>query len=271
MGRIFIAADPHGMSNRYYDFMRQVDNPQSDDIIIIAGDAGIEYGGQVSGSSKQMMKKFPGKWIIMRGNHDDRYWAEHTEDEEPINNSWEIIYDSPLYNSYLRQKKYPNILYIQDEGGIYRINGVNILFIPGAYSIDKAYRLHNGWAWNPDEQLLDNEKSLLMETVYFMNWSKQSIDFVISHTCPQYLEPYIRYLFLDGINQDSVDRSMEIWLNALSYQVEQNPHFKQWFFGHYHGDKAITDKYTMLYERIVNLDDYMEGVRNEGQGAICDL
>lgn len=264
MCRIMITGDKHGDRYEYQRVMHQIDNPRETDKIIVCGDAGLSYGDFKASAAKKAMKKFPGSWIIMRGNHDDRYWAEacnieyDEKTEQPIkwvpkNNSW-IITDDGMY---IYQKKYPNIFYVYDDGGIYTIGDYNFLFIPGAYSVDKYYRLERNLPYNPDEQLTKAEQERLFNLVKYYNQNRLSIDFVIGHTFPLHIEPYYRYLFLDFIDQNSVDKSMEKFLQALSYDFEQNKAFKQYFGGHFHTNKELNDKYTMLYHDIVEVEDYL--------------
>lgn len=247
MGRIFVVGDIHGKPICIRDTIAQIENPSKDDIIIIAGDAGFEYQEYVMGTAKREAKKFPGKWIVLRGNHDSRYWKEHEHE-------WKIITSQGC--DYLYQKKYPNIWYLPDEGCIYHIGSYNILFIPGAYSVDKYYRLRCNYPWNPDEQLTKEEQDAL--EVLTSEWIDMGfdIDFVIAHTFPKKLEPYFEDLFMSNLNQATIDKSTDIWLNKMSFIYESCPNFKQYFGGHFHDDRVLTDKYTMLYHEIKNLTDY---------------
>ena len=80
MGRIFIMGDTHGLVSNFTSRVNwYIDNPREDDVIICVGDVGLEYGNQVQGALKKAMKKFPGTIYVMRGNHDNRYWRDHTE------------------------------------------------------------------------------------------------------------------------------------------------------------------------------------------------
>lgn len=202
------------------------------------------------------MKKFPGKVIVMRGNHDDRYEKNHTDEYgQPINNTWNYLSDDNG-NQYFYQKKYPNIWYILDAGGIYHIGDYTILFIPGAYSVDKNYRIMRDYPYNPDEQLTIEEQNELFTIL--QNWCSLGfdIDFIVSHTAPMKLQPYFKDLFLDFLDQSTVDNSMEIWLDSIAEYCDCNIDLKQWFFGHYHADRVIGNKYTMLYHLVENLADY---------------
>ena len=167
-------------------------------------------------------------------------------------------WDYVTYNGcdYLYQNKYPNIWYVPDEGGIYNIEGYNILFIPGAYSVDKYYRQRMRYPWNPDEQLTDREKNELH--LLLVEWTDMGfgIDFVIAHTFPLKKQPLYEDLFMEGLDQSHVDKTMELWLNQMADVYENVPEFKQYFGGHFHDDRVLDDKYTMLYHDVVNLANY---------------
>lgn len=243
---VYISADIHGDKNRIYNIITQLPRLSEKDTIIIAGDAGLEYGNYNMGAAKKAMNKMPCSWLIMRGNHDNCYYADHWQDDD-----WNI--NTTLYNApVIIQDKYPNIHYIMDEGGIYNVQGNKILFLPGAYSIDKDYRLIKGWPYNPKEQLIDEDFQNLYDD--FME-SDIVINYVISHTCPLQLEPHIQYLFLDFIDQSSVDKRTEKWLDKFYNQIIQEKSFKHWYFGHFHDTKQITDKVTMLYHKIKKLGE----------------
>ena len=247
---IHITGDVHGDAHEIRNRITQIKNPSKDDFIIIAGDAGFEYENYVMGAAKREARKFPGTWIVLRGNHDSRYW-KHENDK-----GWEIIQHQGC--DYLYQSKYPNIWYLPDEGCIYRLEDYNILFIPGAYSVDKWYRLRNNYPWNPSEQLSAKEKSNLnlLTTEWLDNGF--NIDFVVGHTFPLKMEKYYDDLFMEGLNQANIDKSMETWMNNMAMIYENSPSFIQYFGGHFHDDRILTNKYTMLYHSIENLADYVK-------------
>lgn len=258
MGRVFITGDTHGSAAEIRNRILQIKDANKDDFVIICGDAGFEYQDHVMGSAKKEAEKFPGTWIVLRGNHDSSYWKEHTyidkdDTYQTINNSWEIF--NYRNCAYLRQKKYPNIWYLPDEGCIYNIEDYEILFIPGAYSVDKDYRIKNYLPWNPNEQLTKKEKKELYTIV--SNWIKNnfSIDFIVGHTFPIETEKYYRDLFLSFIDQSEVDKTTEIFISEICSIILS---FKQYFGGHIHDDRILTDKHTMLFHSVKNLADYTE-------------
>lgn len=60
MGRIFCCGDIHGAGYNITSLITQIDEPTEDDIIIICGDAGFEYGTYIQGAAKKIAAKFPG-------------------------------------------------------------------------------------------------------------------------------------------------------------------------------------------------------------------
>lgn len=255
-GRIFVIADLHGSVANIGSCLAEIQHPTEDDVIIVAGDAGLEYGGVSSDRVKEIMSGFPGVWIIMRGNHDDRYWEKHTHYEGEVqvpNECWEITEgfegnSDICYDSYLVEKKYPNIWYVVDEGDIYNIKGRNILFIPGAFSVDKQIRELRGWPYEPKEQLTKEELNYLYKVAKeHTKICKGKIHYVVSHTCPYLLENQISNLFLAEIPQHKIDKSMEQYLDKFAELLENK--MTAWCFGHFHNDRTINDKYHMIYKK----------------------
>lgn len=248
-GRFFVCADIHGSADIVRYIISQVDNPTEEDTIIICGDAGFEYEDYVMGAAKRAARKFPGVWIVLRGNHDSCYWKEHYCTE-----GWKTI-EGMGGDDFLFQEKYPNILYVRDDGGIYKIGKYNFLMLPGAYSVDKWYRLRNGFPWNEDEQLNDAQKDDLYFLVDQWNLNNFEIDYVIAHTFPRFLECYYNHLFLSSIDQATVDKSTEMWLSSMADLFEKNPSFKRYYGGHYH-DTILNmgQHYTMVYHNPLELE-----------------
>lgn len=243
-GRIFICADIHGEATAIRNIINAIDKPTEKDIIIVAGDAGFEYGNYNMGAAKRAARKFPGKWIVMRGNHDNCYMRDHAKDE-----SWSFLEN----DDYIYQNKYPNILYIRDSGGIYTINDLVFLFLPGAYSVDKYYRLRNHYPYNENEQLSIYEMNELIDIVKFWNLQGFPINYVVGHTFPKWLEPYYSYLFISSLNQSNIDKTTEMWLGEMSEHFEKNPDFKMYYGGHFHDERRLTDKYMMVYQNPIEI------------------
>ena len=69
------------------------------------------------------------------------------------------------------ENEFPHIKYALDEVALYWIPyGENkyyqTLVIPGAYSVDKYYRLQNGWSWFEGEQLTAAEMEKGLDLIH---------------------------------------------------------------------------------------------------------
>ena len=70
------------------------------------------------------------------------------------------------------------------------------------------------------------------------------VDYIITHTAPQ------KIIRLMGYVPDEHDRSFTNWLEWIMEQVD----FKKWFFGHWHKDEEITDKFRAMLNDVVTID-----------------
>ena len=230
MGRMFVRGDTHGNFD-FLPYFCQEHNTTTDDVLVILGDAGILYYGAKKSREKylkQYLAEQPITLFCVRGNHEDR----------PEKRGMTCAYNSLVDGEVYSEDVCPNVLYAKD-GAVYHWNGKSILTIGGAYSIDKFYRCAMGWYWNPAEQLTEAE----MDAITQQHMGKY-YDYVFTHTCPFTWQP--TDLFLSGIDQNSVDNSMEIWLEGFSRDID----FGHWYFGHFHADRLDVcgdGKVTMLF------------------------
>lgn len=223
---IYITGDTHGDFGRVQYFCRRM-NTSVEDIMIVLGDAGINYYQNTRDIRlKQMLSQEKITLFCIHGNHEIR----------PANIPAYKVKEWHGGNVYF-EEEYPNILFGID-GEIYDFNGKKSLVIGGAYSVDKMYRLMRGYGWWEDEQP-SNEIKAKVEAVVANN----KIDIVLSHTCPLKYEPV--EVFLKGINQLQVDKSTEEWLD----RIESDVNYEKWYCGHYHTSKKI-DKMQFMFEDI---------------------
>lgn len=227
-----ITGDTHGDMSRFSRL--SVEDPNATAVIIL-GDAGCNYyKNKKDDRTKQALLDTNMTFYLVRGNHEDR----------PENITGMIsVYDEEVQGEVFMEEAFPAIKYLKD-GGIYVINGHKTLVIGGAYSVDKWYRLGMGYQWFPQEQLTTDEMATI-ET----NIKGQHFDFVLSHTCPISWEPVD--LFLRGIDQSSVDKSMEQWLDSLKDKID----WTVWLFGHYHADRLERPGVEMFYREIEDMDN----------------
>ena len=197
----------------------------------VLGDAGINYYlGKKDYLLKAFLKDLPITLFCIHGNHEERPQNIPSYDEKEWNNG--IVY---------YEEDYPNILFAKD-GEIFNINGKSCLVIGGAYSVDKEYRLMNGYSWFEDEQPSDKIKQYVKEQIK----KQKHFDIVLSHTCPITTQP--THMFLSCIDQSKVDKSTERFLQDIADKID----FDSWYFGHFHGTWD-NGKYHMLFDNYVEV------------------
>lgn len=204
--------------------------------IIILGDAGLNYTLDENDRATKaaLCRSYPFTFYCVRGNHEARP-GEYL--------GMKLIHDEDVGGAVWIEEEFPRIRYFCDWGH-YKIAGIKTLVIGGAYSVDKHYRLQNGWRWFENEQLNERERDVCLR-----NALDYEFGLVLSHTCPLSLQP--TDLFLRGLDQSTVDNSMEIWLEELAKRVS----WKLWLFGHYHADRIEWPHVEQFYFEMESLDD----------------
>lgn len=225
---IYLTGDTHGDFYRVAAFC-DIQNTSSDDVLIILGDAGLNYHKPVFAAHvKKQVAALPITLLCIHGNHEARPQTISTYHESPWHDGTVLVEDD-----------YPNILFAID-GEVYDLDGKQAIVIGGAYSVDKDYRLMRGMNWFADEQPSDEIKRRVEQRISELG---NRVDIVLSHTCPYRYEP--REAFLSMIDQASVDTSTEQWLDT----IEGKLNYDAWFCGHWHTDKAI-DKMHFMFNSV---------------------
>ena len=202
--------------------------------IIVLGDFGANYHlTKHDWKTKHRAAKFGYTIYALRGNHEQR---------ASLVKNMELVYDEFVHGFVYMEQEFPNIKYFADEVAEYNIMSKKVLCIPGAYSVDKWYRLQNDWHWFSEEQLTTEEMQNAEE-----NFGGKHYNLVLSHTAPIDWEP--NDLFLRGIDQSKVDKTMEVWLNDFKNKIS----WGIWLFGHYHADRLERPYVEQFYEEVEDL------------------
>lgn len=232
MKKWYVTGDTHG---RWDNLFMKLQKVNGGDALIILGDAGFNYYLNKTDRKLKEKANLLGVTIYcVRGNHEQR---------PELIDSMVLRYDEEVDNTVYVELEYPNIRYFRD-GATYTINGYKTLVLGGAYSIDKYYRLSMGYTWFEQEQLNADELKMIENQIY-----DDDFDFVLTHTCPASWQP--TDLFFRGIDQNTVDNTMEYWLNYM----KNNFTWKYWLFGHYHADRMIRPKVEMYYNQVESIDN----------------
>ena len=223
---VYLTGDPHGRFDRVEAFCRRQEVEKGNTFIIL-GDVGLNYFGDYRDEEKKaQLATLPCTFFCLHGNHEQRP-------------STLIGYQVCEYHGgkVWVEPQYPNIVFAID-GEIYDFCGHSCLVIGGAYSVDKWYRLARGFHWWPDEQPSPEVRNKVESVLDQRCWQ---VDIVLTHTCPLKYEP--REVFLQGLDQSTVDKSTEIWLD----EIESKLQYERWYCGHYHTEKQI-DKIRFMFE-----------------------
>ena len=241
---VLITGDTHGrVSQRILNIARNYPGLVPEETaIIILGDAGINfYLNKTDKKNKYQINNYGYKIYCVRGNHEERPQNIDTMD---------FVYDQEVGNWIYWEDEYPNIRYLAD-GAIYNFKGYRCLVIGGAYSVDKWWRLQRAAAqgssfsgWFEDEQLTPEEMENIFERI-----KGEEVDFVFTHTCPHSFEP--TDLFLDCVDQSTVDKSTEYWLEDLRHIFS----WKIWCFGHFHADRIERPRVEQFYYSYEDIDN----------------
>ncbi len=226
---IYITGDKHADFREVLYFC-YANETTLDDILIVLGDAGINYyANDKDNELKNSLKEhYPITLFCIHGNHEERPENIKTYKTKKFHDG--IVY---------YEEDYPNILFAKD-GEIYNFNNKKVLVIGGAYSVDKYFRLARGYNWYESEQPSDETKNKVKSVLKDLD---NKVDIILSHTCPYKYLP--REMFLEGIDQSTVDNSTEYFLD----EIEESTDYNLWYCGHYHTDKKI-DKIIFMFHKI---------------------
>lgn len=174
---VYFTGDIHGAIDSIDQFNRKV-HPTKDDVIVLLGDIGANYyRGRKDERLKEYLNQIGPVFLCIHGNHEIR--------PTNIPGYTELQWNGGFVWA---QPEYPNLLFARD-GEIFELNGLRYLVIGGAYSVDKFYRIRNGWGWWPDEQPSDEIKAYVERQI-----QEKPFDIVLSHTCPFKYEPMMDYM-----------------------------------------------------------------------------
>ncbi len=245
--------DCHGNFDRFFSpaFIGEEDDPTKFGIIIL-GDAGLNfYLNKTDTKNKRKLEATGLNFFLVRGNHEAR--------PEKLPNIT-CAFNKEINGMTYFEEEFPHIHYLVNNQ-IYWFGKYTALVINGAYSVDKQYRLRRAGltgeedvdyiakraGWFADEQLTPQEMQFANLVI-----EGKKVDFVFSHTCPYSWQPFD--LFLGGVDQSTVDNTMEKWLDDLKDKFDWNI----WLFGHFHDDRLVRPHVEMYYTDLEDLDSIVE-------------
>ncbi len=116
-----------------------------------------------------------------------------------------------------------------------------MIAIGGAYSVDWLWRVKNRYPYWRDEQPSEEIKAYVEAQLECADWK---VDIVLTHTIPEkFMKDIPKSAFLQGIDQGTVDKSTEKWLDRLEDRLD----YKKWYCGHFHVDAQLDEKVEILF------------------------
>lgn len=231
----FVTGDIHGDLDRIYNWINRMNFNNFNINIFIAGDAGICWRKDKK-DLKEIIQFHEENYNFhiwfTDGNHENFDILKSYEPDE-----YGIIHLSP----HIHYTPRGTGLLIQIDDGI-----KSILCCGGADSIDKFRRIPhlNWWA---DETITQDDINKCLENKKDIN----KFDYIITHCCPYsiFKDYYAFLVTLTNIDQDSVDHSSELMLDQLAANIKCDKHF----FGHYHVDRQLDNKYRCVFNDFIEL------------------
>lgn len=237
---IAIMGDTHGSYdiNKYALMQYKVKNQGLKvDYVIIAGDFGFiwnEYDGGIDDDDMLNMQYWfgdaPWATFFVPGNHENY----DILDELP-----RVKVKGAICAEVIKDK-----LYMVDRGEILDLDGVTFLCIGGAASVDRMYRTE-GVSWWPQEVIteadIDNALNNLVQ-------HHNKVDYVITHTAPTTPASLClpnKSLYYKEYDEKKLDPSCA-FLDSIQDRFE----WKTWFFGHFHTDQKISNKFVPMYDEV---------------------
>lgn len=230
IGRLLVTGDLHGDAAALTMIGKQME-PR--DILFAAGDFGFLFLDDEQEHSfltdvDLFLRKNESYIVFVDGNHENHKALAAFPTEE-----WQGAKVHRIRS---------HIIHVM-RGEVLTLKGKRIYCFGGAFSIDRSWRVLNE-SWWEEEIPTDEEFSHGTKTLEKYGYN---IDYVLTHTCPLNMLPC-----LGSYHAAPEERPLQNYFQWVSEQIA--PSLKQWFFGHWHQDKAIGEKYRAIYLDVVDME-----------------
>ena len=195
------------------------------DFLIICGDFGLCWDGS-------LREKWWKKWLTNKNF--TTLWIDGNHE------NFDMLYQFPQINKFGgRAREIAKDIYYLDRGQVLTIDGKKIFCMGGARSIDKALRVeHVSW-WQ--EEMPSREE--MERAIASLEQNKWRVDYVVTHCAPR----SVQTLIADWYENDPMVSFLD--------RVKSDLTFKHWYFGHYHLDREVDDRFTALYNHVINVSE----------------
>lgn len=227
---IYVTGDTHGLQDYYKLHIFAGEHPEltKDDYVIIAGDFGAVWDSKTLAADLKPYTELPFTVLFVDGNHEN----------------FDLLETFPVveWQGGKVHKLKPDIIHLM-RGQVFEIEGKTIFTFGGATSIDKFMR-REGLSWWKQELPTYEE---LDEGIANLKKHNNKVDYIITHSCSE------RALMYPQIRNSATLKLSCPESQMLSY-IEETAEYKHWYFGHFHIDAELSDKYTVLYHDIKRIE-----------------
>ena len=247
---IYLTGDTHGDFRRFAKRQfPELDGLSKADYVIICGD----FGGVWNQSVEQAywlnwLEARPFTTLFVTGNHENYDLLATFPKEE--------------WRGGIVQRIRPSVIHLT-RGQVFELEGKRFFTMGGA----SCHDVQDGILEPDDPHFRRKLKSLQHRDAFFrinhVSWWKEelpgpeeyrtalsnlervkwSVDYVITHCAPTSIQQAI--VSSDSYKSDALTDFLDSVANRLDFRL--------WFFGHYHSNFMVKQKYILLYQQIVQL------------------
>lgn len=219
---LYVTGDTHGDFSRFKKFKKDKELTK-DDYVLILGDAGILWTEDLHNRRTiKHLDKLPFTTLFVEGNH--TCYPKYK------------LYPTIKWNGGNVTMLSDSVIHLQ-RGQVFTIDNKKIFTFGGALSIDRQYRIKDV-TWFEEE--VPNYKEEI-EGLINLELNSYKVDYIFSHDCSESIFQDILYKYkLWNLGTYSLRKYFE--------NISKIVDFRHWYFGHYHYDYDITEKYTLLFK-----------------------
>ena len=246
---LYITGEPHGDFRRFLpERFPEQEHLTKEDMVLICGDfGGVWYGDSQDGEGLDFLEARPFTTLFVTGNHEN-YDALDT-------------YSLERWHGGTIRRIRPSVLLLE-RGQVFELGGKRVFTMGGARSHDIQDSV-----LKPDDPLFDEKFRCLQarDAAFRVNrrswWKKElpapeeyrqarvnleragwRVDYIVTHGAPTSLQ-----------NELLRGRSTPDALTEFLEEVRQRCRFRYWFFGHYHDNGIVRERFVLLYKQMIRV------------------
>ena len=242
---LYITGDTHGDFRRFLpERFPEQEHLTKEDMVLICGDfGGVWYGDSQDGEGLDFLEARPFTTLFVTGNHEN-YDALDT-------------YSLERWHGGTIRRIRPSVLLLE-RGQVFELGGKRVFTMGGARSHDIQDSV-----LKPDDPLFDEKFRCLQarDAAFRVNrrswWKKElpapeeyrqarvnleRVDYIVTHCAPTSIQ-----------NELLRGRSTPDALTEFLEEVRQRCRFRYWFFGHYHDNGIVRERFVLLYKQMIRV------------------